>query len=88
MILKNANILVIDDDEDVLTALRLLLKSHVKNVVVNKNPNALSSLLEKENFDIVILDMNFNSLIHTGNEGIYWLNKIKEYNSKLKTSLI
>ncbi len=88
MILKNANILVIDDDEDVLTALRLLLKSHVKNVVVNKNPNMINSLLEKENFDIVILDMNFNSLIHTGNEGIYWLNKIKEYNSKIDVILI
>ena len=57
MILKNANILVIDDDEDVLIALRLLLKSLVNNVVVNKNPNQIHSLLQKEHFDIVILDI-------------------------------
>ena len=88
MILKNANILVIDDDEDVLIALRLLLKSLVNKVVVNKNPNQIHSLLQKEHFDIVILDMNFNGLVHTGNEGIYWLNKIKEYNSKIDVILI
>ncbi len=88
MLLKDANILVFDDDEDVLTALRLLLKSVVKNVVVSKNPNQIRSLLERENFDIVILDMNFDSLVHTGNEGIYWLNKIKEYNSKIDIVLI
>ncbi len=88
MNLKDANILVIDDDEDVLIALRLLLKSFVKNVVVGKNPNQIHSLIEKNQFDIVILDMNFNGLIHTGNEGIYWLNKIKEYDSKIDIVLI
>ncbi|HKK11839.1 MAG TPA: sigma 54-interacting transcriptional regulator [Flavobacteriaceae bacterium] len=88
MLLKDANILVIDDDEDVLTALRLLLKSMVKTVVVNKNPNTILSLLEKHHIDIVILDMNFNGLVHTGNEGIFWLNKIKEYNSKIDVVLI
>ena len=88
MVLKDANILVIDDDEDVLTALRLLLKSMVKTVVVNKNPNTILSLLEKHPIDIVILDMNFNGLVHTGNEGIFWLNKIKEYSSKIDVVLI
>ena len=78
MQLKDAHILVIDDDEDVLTALRLLLKSQVKHVVVNKNPNTIKGILEKEHFDLVILDMNFNGLVHTGNEGIFWLNKIKQ----------
>lgn len=88
MVLKDASILVIDDDEDVLTALRLLLKSVVKQVVVAKNPNQIRSLLEQHRFDIVILDMNFNGLVHTGNEGIYWLNKIKEFNSKIDVVLI
>ena len=78
MLLHNANILVIDDDEDVLVALRLLLKSKVKQVVVNKNPNTILSLMQEHNFDVVILDMNFNGLVNTGNEGIFWLNKIKK----------
>ncbi len=88
MLLKDANILIIDDDEDVLIALRLLLKSTVKSVTVNKNPNTINDLLQKQNFDIVILDMNFNGLVNTGNEGIYWLKKIKEINGKIDVILI
>jgi DNA-binding NtrC family response regulator len=78
MVLKDARILVIDDDADVLTALRLLLKPLVKEVVTEKNPNHISSLVEKGKFDIIILDMNFNGLVNTGNEGIFWLNRIKQ----------
>jgi DNA-binding NtrC family response regulator len=80
--------LIIDDDEDVLTALRLLLKSMVNLVVVNKNPNTINELLSKQRFDVVILDMNFNGLVNTGNEGIFWLKKIKELNSKIDIILI
>lgn len=88
MQLKDAHILVIDDDEDVLTALRLLLKSQVKHVVVNKNPNTIKGILEKEHFDLVILDMNFNGLVHTGNEGIFWLNQIKQLRPHIDVILI
>ncbi|WP_452598549.1 sigma-54-dependent transcriptional regulator [Pontimicrobium sp. MEBiC01747] len=78
MVLKEASILVIDDDLDVLTALRLLLKPLVKEVVIEKNPSNIGSQIEKKAFDIIILDMNFNGLVNTGNEGIFWLNKIKQ----------
>jgi two-component system, NtrC family, response regulator HydG len=78
MILKNATILVIDDDTDVLTAVRLLLKTEVKEVLIEKNPDAIHSLLPRKAFDLILLDMNFNSSINTGNEGIFWLKKIKE----------
>ncbi|MEC8683770.1 MAG: response regulator, partial [Bacteroidota bacterium] len=88
MQLKDANILVIDDDEDVLTALRLLLKPKVKQVVVEKNPNALQGLLNAQDFDVVILDMNYNGLVNTGNEGIFWLNKIKSWKPATDVILI
>ena len=88
MQLKNANILVIDDDEDVLIAIRLLLKSRVREVVVNKNPNNIQNLLAGQNFDVVILDMNFNGLVNTGNEGIFWLNKIKKQDPTTSVILI
>lgn len=88
MLLHNASILVIDDDEDVLVALRLLLKSKVKEVVVNKNPNTIQNLLQNHHFDVVILDMNFNGLVNTGNEGIFWLNKIKQQNPNVDVILI
>jgi DNA-binding NtrC family response regulator len=78
MILKNASILVIDDDPDVLTAVRLLLKTEVREVATEKNPEAIRSILPKKEYDLILLDMNFNSTINTGNEGIFWLKKIKE----------
>ena len=86
MVLKNATVLVIDDDVDVLTALRLLLKPLVKEVVTEKNPSNITSQIERSNYDVIILDMNFNGLVNTGNEGIFWLNKIRK--QKPETSVI
>jgi len=88
MLLKNANILVVDDDTDILTAIRLLLKSKVKEVVVEKNPNNIISLIRKNKFDVIILDMNFNGIVNTGNEGIFWLNEIKEMDKEVSIILI
>ncbi|MBW3544345.1 MAG: sigma-54 dependent transcriptional regulator [Bacteroidetes bacterium] len=78
MILKNASILVVDDDTDVLTAVRLLLKPQVREIITEKNPENIRSLLNSHSFDVIMLDMNFTSSINTGNEGLYWLRKIKE----------
>lgn len=88
MLLKNASILIIDDDPDVLTAVRLLLKTEVKDVLTEKNPENLRSILSKQSFDIILLDMNFNSSINTGNEGIFWLNKIREFKSSASVIMI
>lgn len=88
MSLKNASILVIDDDQDVLTAVRLLLKTEAKEVVTEKNPENIHSILSKQHFDVILLDMNFKSSINTGNEGIYWLGKIKELRSEAAVIMI
>ena len=88
MILKNAKILVIDDDVDVLTAIRLLLKPLVAEIVVEKNPSNINFQIESKKFDLIILDMNFNGLVNTGNEGIFWLNKIKKFNPNIAVVLM
>ena len=88
MLLRNASILVIDDDHDVLVAMKIFLKSQAKKVVIENNPENISSLLKNENFDIIILDMNYKSVVHTGNEGIYWLNKIREIDKEAAVILI
>jgi len=79
MILKKATILIVDDDTDVLTAVKLLLKTEAQEVITEKNPENLNWLLQRNQVDLVLLDMNFNSAINTGNEGLYWLKKIKEW---------
>jgi len=88
MQLKDAKILVIDDDPDVLIAMRLLLKSHVAEITVEKKPSNLPSIITNKKFDVVILDMNFNGLVNTGNEGIFWLNRIKELSPHTDVILI
>lgn len=88
MNLKNATILAIDDDRDVLTAVRLLLKSSVKEVITGKDPDALLSIIEKQSVDLLLLDMNFKASINTGNEGIYWLNKVKKIRPDLPVIMI
>src|SRR5215207_853579 len=88
MSLKTVSILVIDDDVDVLTAVRLLLKPEVKEIVTEKNPENIRSILSKQDFDVILLDMNFNSSINTGNEGIFWLKKIREFRSNASVIMI
>lgn len=88
MQLKNASILVIDDDPDVLTAVRLLLKTEVKEVITERNPGNLTSHLSENNFDLILLDMNFTSSINTGNEGLYWLKEIKNQKSDAAVIMI
>ena len=78
MSLKNASVLVIDDDVDVLTAVRLLLRPEVKEIVTEKNPENLLSLLKENQVDLLFLDMNFKSKVNTGNEGLFWLQKVKK----------
>ncbi len=88
MLMKDASILIVDDDQDVLTAVRLLLKTEVKQVVTEKNPENLKHLLSQQPFDLILLDMNFNSSINTGNEGFFWLKKIKDYKSEALVIMI
>ena len=88
MVLKNASILVIDDDVDILTAVRLLLKTEAAEVITEKNPENIRSQLYKKHYDVILLDMNFNSAINTGNEGLYWLRKIKEWDATASVIMI
>jgi DNA-binding NtrC family response regulator len=73
---KKGKILVVDDNEEILVALRLFLGAHFEEVVSAKNPELIASLMMKESFDVIILDMNFKAGINSGNEGLFWLNKI------------
>jgi DNA-binding NtrC family response regulator len=73
---ENARVLVVDDETDVLFALKMLLKTEVGHVMTEKNPDNLLHLLERENFDAIFLDMNFKSALNTGNEGLFWLRQI------------
>jgi DNA-binding NtrC family response regulator len=69
-------ILIVDDHSQVLKALTQLLEPEFDAVTGISNPNLILGYLNKEEFDVILLDMNFSAGINTGNEGIYWLNRI------------
>lgn len=76
--MKKGHILIIDDDIDVLHTAKLVLKKHYEKVSTESTPVRLESLISKELIDIVLLDMNFKAGATSGNEGLFWLKKIKE----------
>lgn len=88
MNLRNAKILMVDDDRDLLTAVKLLLKTEVAEVVTESNPENVRDLLLKNNFQIVLLDMNFISSVNTGNEGLFWLKRIKTLKPDISVMMI
>jgi len=81
-------ILIIDDDEDVLIAAKLLLKKHAKEVLIEKNPKKIPFLMNNGTYDIILLDMNFSKDITSGKEGYYWLEQILEADPKAVVILI
>src|SRR6476660_9042364 len=72
-------ILIIDDNEDVLFSAKMMLRNHAKEVVMEKNPKKIPFLVSNEDFDIILLDMNFTEDITSGKEGFYWLKEILKY---------
>jgi len=81
-------ILIIDDDEDVLIAAKLLLKKHAKEVLIEKNPKKIPFLMNNGTYDVILLDMNFSKDITSGKEGYYWLEQILEADPKAVVILI
>jgi DNA-binding NtrC family response regulator len=82
------NILVIDDNKSILSTLEILLSPEFQIVTCLSNPNQILSELRKKEYNLVVLDMNFQAGVNTGNEGIYWLGRIKETNPEISVVMI
>lgn len=73
-----SRILIIDDNAELLTGLKLFLTPYVGEVFTLRNPNLIPSTFQQSTFDLVLLDMNFSAGVNTGNEGLYWMKRIHE----------
>src|SRR5258707_15610061 len=73
---NSARILVIDDEEDILLAARLLLKRHFAFVQTSRDPSLLPDLVRKGAFDVLLLDMNFAAGADDGAEGLMRLSEV------------
>src|SRR5210317_2165608 len=81
-------ILILDDNNSVLTALEMLLQTEFDEVFTLRNPNNLIALIQQHQIDVVLLDMNFKAGINTGNEGIYWLHQIQKLDPTISVVMI
>ena len=85
---KKGHILIVDDDEDILTAGRLLLRRHFNQVVTCKQPAQIPDLLAANRFDAVLLDMNFGPGESSGQQGLHWLERILDIEPDLVVVMI
>jgi len=83
MIKKEASILIIDDDLDILLSAKLLLKKHYRNVITRNNPKEINQLISTEKIDLIVLDMNYRIGFNDGKEGVYWLKHILSIDPKM-----
>ena len=73
---KTGKILIVDDDEDILTAGRLMLRRHFAEIDTCRDPANIPDKLEQNQFDAVLLDMNFGPGESSGKQGMEWLQRI------------
>ncbi len=88
MLLSETKLLIVDDDVDVLSAAKLLLKRHLKQVDIEKNPEKIPFLLNNGAYDCILLDMNFTRDVSSGREGFQWLDRILDHSSKMTVVMV
>ena len=70
-------ILIIDDNKAVRLSLKMVLGSEFDSILTIGDPTLLPALLANGDFDAVLLDMNFDTSRLDGNDGLFWLERIK-----------
>ena len=70
-------LLVVDDNREVLSAVRMLMTPKVDEVITSSTPVSIPELIRRHKPQVVLLDMNFRAAVNNGNEGLFWLSEIK-----------
>ena len=75
--LMQPRILIADDQQDVLDALRLLLKGHGYYIETVNSPASLLAALERSEFDLLLMDLNYARDTTSGREGLDVLGRLQ-----------
>src|SRR5688572_18872890 len=86
--MTSAKILIVDDDTDVLESARMFLKQEFSTVTIEANPQKIQDHLKIEDYDVILLDMNFKKGVNDGEEGFYWLSQIRDVDPEVVVILI
>jgi DNA-binding NtrC family response regulator len=82
------SVLIVDDNREVLTALEKIVRREFDKVLSLTNPNRIIETISRNNIDIVMLDMNFRSGIHNGNEGLFWMKEIFKHDKNISVVIV
>ncbi len=81
-------LLIVDESRAILNSLQEIARPEFDKVITLTNPNRIPESLRKNEIDIVMLDMNFKSGIHNGNEGFFWMNEIFSYDRNISIIIV
>ena len=76
--MNKGRILVVDDNNGIRSALRILLPKYFAGVELIASPNEIHAMMRSFKPQVILLDMNFHTDTNTGNEGLFWLSEIKK----------
>ena len=79
---KQAKILIVDDQEEILFSAKMILKKHFEEIFTTNDPKKIITILGENQIDVVLLDMNYRIGFEDGREGIHWLKEIKNLSPK------
>ena len=86
--MSQGRVLVVDDNDGIRAALKMLLTKHFEEVELLASPTLIPGKLRNFRPDVVLLDMNFQASINTGNEGLFWFKEIKRLDTQVKVVFI
>jgi DNA-binding NtrC family response regulator len=81
-------LLIVDDNKSVISALEMMLQYEVEKLISISAPKRIHEVLEQNDVDIVLLDMNFQAGVNTGNEGLFWMKEILKHDSNISVVMI
>ncbi len=85
---KYKTILIVDDNQAILTALKYCLAGTFEQIITLDRPDTVLALLQQEDVSIVLLDMNFSVGVNSGQDGLLWLRSIRKHHPELPVVLI
>jgi DNA-binding NtrC family response regulator len=81
-------LLIVDDSKSVISALEMMLQYEVEKLISISSPKRIHEVLAQNEVDIVLLDMNFQAGINSGNEGLFWMKEILKHDSNISVVMI
>jgi len=81
---QEGSILIVDDDQAVLYTAKLILKQYFTHVQTEGSPSQIATHLDKQAYDVLLLDMNFAHGKTSGEEGLFWIKKVRELDPKVQ----